>query len=61
MNADSATVPADEAGTGTDARKKPGRDHKTIAITEDAYAELTGRAEDAGTDRKVVAYLMKRS
>lgn len=47
MTADSAAAP----GTS----KKPGRDHKTIVIAKEAYAVLTRRAEEAGSDRKTVA------
>ncbi|MBN1455045.1 MAG: phage terminase large subunit [Methanomicrobia archaeon] len=42
-------------GTGTGARKSPGRNVKTIAVTPEAHAAITRRAEAAGTDRKTVA------
>ena len=55
MSADSAAARAGEAVTPVRKSTKPVRDHKTIVITKEAYAALTRRAEEAGSDRKTVA------
>ncbi|GEM_PF-926426 len=55
MTADGAATRAGGAVTGPEESKKPTRDHKTIVISKDAYAALTRRAEEEGSDRKAVA------
>jgi exonuclease V gamma subunit len=55
MSADGAATRAGGAVTGPEESKKPGRDHKTIVISKDAYDTLTRQAELEGSDRKTLA------
>ncbi|HDS45971.1 MAG TPA: hypothetical protein ENN68_07785 [Methanomicrobia archaeon] len=55
MSADCAAARAGGAVIPVRKSKKPVRDHRTIVISKDAYAVLTRRAEEAGSDRKTIA------
>jgi hypothetical protein len=50
-----ADTAAGDTGIATQFGNKPRRTQKTIAITDEAYTEVTRLAEEEGTDRKTVA------
>lgn len=55
MTAEGTAARAGGAITPVSKSKKPTRNHKTIVISKEAYAVLTRRAEEAGSDRKTIA------